>query len=97
MMPRQNWTDERLDHFEKRVDERFDRVDERFDTFEGKVDERFELVDDRFDRIEADVREMRSDLKQMQRTMVQGVIAICTTMSAGFVAILCALIGAGAF
>ena len=27
MMPRQNWTDERLDHFEKRVDERFDRID----------------------------------------------------------------------
>ncbi|MFL5833599.1 MAG: hypothetical protein ACJ76B_06435 [Solirubrobacterales bacterium] len=27
MTPRQNWTDERLDHFEKHVDERFDRID----------------------------------------------------------------------
>jgi hypothetical protein len=28
MTPRETWTDERLDHFEKRVEERFDRIDE---------------------------------------------------------------------
>jgi hypothetical protein len=60
MLPRDRWTDERLDQFEKRVDERFDRVDERFDRFEGEVKLRFEQVEKRFDRVEADIRELRA-------------------------------------
>ncbi len=76
MAPRQNWTDERLDHFEKRVEERFDRVDERFDTFKKEVDERFnyfesevklrfEQVDGRLDRIEGEIKEIRIAIKDL--------------------------------
>jgi hypothetical protein len=60
MMPRERWTDEGLDQFEKRIDERFDRVDERFSHFEREVNLRFEQVDKRFDRAEADIRELRT-------------------------------------
>jgi len=59
MLPRERWTDDRLDQFEKHVDERFDRVDERFDRFEKEVNLRFQQVDQRFDRIEGDIRELR--------------------------------------
>jgi hypothetical protein len=46
---RENWTDEPLDEFGKRIDERFDRVDERFND----VDKQFERVITRFDKIDA--------------------------------------------
>ncbi len=59
MMPRQSWTDERLDQFEKRVDERFDRFEREVNLRFKQVDERFEQVDRRFDRIEGDIRELR--------------------------------------
>jgi archaellum component FlaC len=83
MMPRQSWTDERLDHFEKSVNERFDRVDERFD----RVDERFKQVEDRLERIEDDLHEVRNMVMGVQRTMVQGFIALCTVMAGGFAAL----------
>jgi chromosome segregation ATPase len=81
---RESWTDERLDHFRARVDERFDRVDERF-----------EEVDRRFDRIGSDIREMRSEIRELrsemsqgfkaiQRMMLYGVIALSTAIVAGF-------------
>ena len=77
---RESWTDERLDHFRARVDERFDRVDERFDE-----------VDRRFGRVEFEMREMRTEigginarLDSMQRTMVYGVIALTAAIITGF-------------
>jgi hypothetical protein len=39
MMPRETWTDARLDEFAKRMDERFDRIDERFDRIEADIRE----------------------------------------------------------
>jgi len=39
MMPRETWTDARLDEFAKRIDERFDRVDERFERVEADIRE----------------------------------------------------------
>lgn len=63
---RKSWTDERLDHFSVRVDERFDRI-------------------------ESDIREMRSEMRgmtktlgAMQRTMIHGVVALSAAMIAGF-------------
>lgn len=54
-MPRESWTDERLDEFGKRMDERFDRVDERFNEVDARfeqVDKRFEQVDKRFEQVD---------------------------------------------
>jgi len=92
MMPRQNWTDERLDHFEKRVEERFDRVDERFGQFEKRVDERFEEVDKRFglvekrlDRMEEDIRELRQVVTQMSASMNRNFISLALLIVAAVV------------
>jgi hypothetical protein len=82
----------------RRVDERFDRVDERFKHVDERfrqVDERFRHVDERFDRLETrtderfDRVESRLDhlgtrVDGMQRTMLQGVIALCGVFAAGF-------------
>ncbi len=75
-MPRESWTDERLDEFGKRMDDRFDRVDERF----NEVDARIRQVDSRFDK-------MDDRLESMQRTMTFGVIALSSAYIAGFAAI----------
>ncbi|HET7120221.1 MAG TPA: hypothetical protein VFI17_03095 [Solirubrobacterales bacterium] len=40
MSPREQWTDERLDDLNKKVDRGFDRIDERFD----RIDERFDRM-----------------------------------------------------
>lgn len=44
---RESWTDERLDNFRDRVEERFDSVDRRFDN----VDRRLERVEDGLDSL----------------------------------------------
>lgn len=45
--PMSTWSDEKLDHLDRRVDEGFARMDKEF----AKVDKRFERIDDRFDRL----------------------------------------------
>ncbi|HEX5984679.1 MAG TPA: hypothetical protein VFY69_10770 [Solirubrobacterales bacterium] len=47
MTPRESWTDERLDEFSKRVNQRFDEVNQRL---EG-LDRRMEGLGTRFDRL----------------------------------------------
>lgn len=92
MVPRQSWTDERLNHFEKSVGERFDRVDERFNKFETSVDERFKWVDERFvevnkrlDRMDADIRELRQTVAQMSQSMNRNFIALAMLVVAAVV------------
>lgn len=78
MMPRENWTDERLDYFERGVNERFDgikvevarlekRMDERFD----RVDERFKQVDAEFDRIDKRFEQVDKRFEQMDKRFEQ--------------------------
>jgi hypothetical protein len=86
---RESWTDDRLDHLSRKMDERFDRVDERF----KQVDERFRQVDGRFDRVEGEARSMRLEmvefrtemnarLDSMQRLMIQFFGGMVTAMAA---------------
>jgi hypothetical protein len=75
-MPRESWTDERLDEFGKRIDERFDCVDERFDG----VDQRLERMEARFDKID-------SRLESQNRILIFGVIAMSSAYMAGFAAL----------
>jgi tetrahydromethanopterin S-methyltransferase subunit G len=51
MTPRENWTDERLDDLNKKVDKGFADVDAHFDRFERSVNEGFKEVSTRFDRL----------------------------------------------
>jgi len=66
-------------------------TDERLDHFEKRVDERFDQVDERLDRLDADIRELRVAMTGVQRAMLQGFIAMCTVMVAGFTAVFGAL------
>jgi hypothetical protein len=56
---RSTWTDSRLDDFAANTDKRFDAVDRRFDT-----------VDRRFDKVDEDLREIRTGIGALQRTII---------------------------
>jgi hypothetical protein len=47
--------------------------------------------------LRGDIKEVNGDIREMQHTMSRSIIAICTVMTGGFVAIFGALIGANAF
>jgi DNA anti-recombination protein RmuC len=98
-MDRMAWTDERMDDFVAHTYRRFDEVDKRFE----QVDKRFEQVDKRFDSVERrmengfkkvddDIRELRGEMNArfdgLQRTMIQGVIALAGAFIAGFAALI---------
>jgi len=87
-MARESWTDGRLDEFKENVNQRFDEVDKRFDKVEADMKAGF-------DRVDKDIRELRGEISKihitigaMQRTMLQGVIAICGVMVTGFAALI---------
>ena len=56
MMPRETWTDQRLDDLNKKVDDGFADVKAemrgRFDSLETRIDVRFNQIDERFDRMQ---------------------------------------------
>jgi hypothetical protein len=88
VMARESWTDGRLDEFKENVNQRFDEVDKRFDKVEADMKAGF-------DRVDKDIRELRGEISKihitigaMQRTMLQGVIAICGVMVTGFAALI---------
>ncbi len=74
---RESWTDERLDHFRARVDERFDRVESDIREMRSDVRE-----------LRSEIREVRSEMsegfKSMQRMMLYGVIALSAAIVTGF-------------
>lgn len=77
---RESWTDARLDDFRGDVNRRFDGVDKRFDKVGGEIhDLRGEVKELR--------REMKSGFESINRTMLQGVIALSAAYIAGFAAI----------
>src|SRR3954447_25083299 len=95
---RESWTDERLDNFRGRVEERFDAVDRRFDAVERRFDEvdrqfdevdrRFGEVDERFDQVDARLGRVEDGLDSIQRTMVHGANAMSAAMVAGFAGVM---------
>ena len=48
---RDSWTDERLDRFAHRTDERFDGVEKRMDRLERRMDGGFGRIDARIDAL----------------------------------------------
>ena len=95
---RESWTDERLDEFGKRMDERFDRTDERIKATRREMREGFEQVDKRFDKLEAHLKKTDSRIETMQqeatdrflsqnRMMVFAALALSSAFMAGFAAL----------
>jgi hypothetical protein len=78
VMPREKWTDEKLDRAFGRVDG--DLRELRVEMRKGfeQIDKRFEQVDDRFDRLET-----RFDA--MQRNMILCFVTINATLIGGLI------------
>lgn len=51
---------------------------------EGRLDELSQKVDCGFERVDRDIRDLRGEIATVQRTMVQGFIALTAAMLAGF-------------
>jgi hypothetical protein len=89
---RESWTDERLDDLNGRVGEGFSRLDARIDRVGGEVHAFRAEVNGRFEVVHHDINELRAEMNSrfdsMQRTMVQGTIALSASMLAGFAALL---------
>jgi len=74
MMPRETWTDQRLDDLNKKVDDGFADVKAemrgRFDSlearFEGRMDKEFGELNQRFDRL--------------QHTLFASAVALCVAL-----------------
>jgi hypothetical protein len=100
IMARESWTDERLDEFGKRMDERFDRADERIDELRREMNQGFGRVDERFDAMRSETRQdfngVDKRLEQMDKqfnrigigleTVQRALIFGSITMSTAFVA-----------
>jgi hypothetical protein len=82
VMPRERWTDEKLDKAFGRIDgdlrelrvemrKGFEQVDQRFD----QVDKRFEQVDKRFDRLEDSFGRLEIWFGTLCCTIIGGLIA----------------------
>jgi len=71
---RESWTDERLDDFRDRVDQRFDEVGKRFDHLEAKVEQGFARMDCRID--------------SLGRAIIYGSLTLSGTMIAALIAVL---------
>jgi hypothetical protein len=63
-------------------------TDERLDDLNHRVDELGRRMDDGFNRLHADLRSevgsLRSEMHAMQRTMIQGAVAMSAAFLAGF-------------
>jgi hypothetical protein len=70
---RESWTDERLDDLKERVDDGFERMEGQFD----RIDARFDRIDARIDRVD-------SRIDSMSKSFIVGVIAMSSTLIAGF-------------
>jgi hypothetical protein len=70
---RESWTDARLDDFRADVNRRFDEIDKRFDKVEGEIGELRS--------------EMKRGFESVNRTMVNGIVALSASFIAGFAAI----------
>ena len=89
------WTDDRLDVLNEKVDLGFKHVDERFAQVDRRfeeVDRRFEQVDKRLERMDNSIEGVKTsienfgrDMSVMQRQVTQGLIAVAGVMATGFV------------
>lgn len=66
MMPREKWTDERLDDLNKKVDNGFARVDAEIRELRREMNARFEKVDERFEAL--------------NRNLIAGLLVIVATI-----------------
>ena len=84
MMPREKWTDGRLDDLNKKVDDGFSRLDKQIDRLDGDIKDlrremnaRFDGVDSRFDSLRNSI-DARFDA--VNRNMIAGFFVIAAAI-----------------
>jgi len=77
MTPREQWTDERLDDLNKKVDDGFARVAGDIKDFRGEMNDRLGTLEG---RLGGDIREVRSELKNINRILFMGVVGIVVAL-----------------
>jgi predicted nuclease with TOPRIM domain len=97
MSPREDWTDERLDDLNAKVDrgfsevktemrEGFARMEARFEKIDArfeKVDERFEKVDARFEKFDERFEKIEGRFHDLNRTLIgAGAMVIAALLGA---------------
>lgn len=70
-------TDKRIDDLNARMAEGFGLVHREIDGLDARMTEGFKRVD-------ADIRELRGDVKSVQRTMIYGFLTLSGIMVSGF-------------
>lgn len=98
VMPRERWTDDRLDGLEQKVDNGFARGDSDIRELKSEMNERFDKVDARFEKVEGKIEtgmnELRGEIKEVSRNLL-ALHELFSRMSFGAaVAFAVALIGA---
>lgn len=69
MMPREKWTDERLDDRNMEIDNALTRIEMKLDEHSAS-----------FARIDADIRELRSEIRGMNWTLFAGFFTLFGTV-----------------
>jgi phage-related protein len=79
-MPREKWTDERLDDRTKKVDDALARIEKKSDEQSIRLDQITARLDQKIDpsltRIDTDIRELRGEIRGMNRMLFAGIFVI---------------------
>ncbi len=81
MMPREAWTDERLDDLNDRVG-----------SLERRIDEGFKEMREEFGAVRTEMREMRAEVGALNRTVAQLAFGLVGAILIGFLATIAALV-----
>lgn len=73
MVPREKWTDERLDDLNKKVDDGFARLDGDIKDLRREMNARFEKVDSRLDKLSDS---MNARFEALNRNLIGGLFVI---------------------
>jgi len=102
MTVRREWSDDRIDGLELKVDEGFRQVDRRFEQVDKRfeqVDKRFEQLDSRLDRIEKAMGERFIGFESRLQSLDDGLrgfhrmlLALCAALLTTFIGTMGALI-----
>ena|SRR5690348_8243252 len=93
VMPRERWTDEKLDQAFGRIDgdlrelrvemrNGFEKIDQRFE----EMDKRFEQMDKRFEQVDKRFERVEDRLDAVQRNMILCFVTINASLIGGLVA-----------
>lgn len=94
MTPRENWTDQRLDDLNKKVDDGFARANRDIKALDRKMDEAFARLDTKIDE---GIRDVRGDMKGLQLELNERLESMNNRLVGGLFVFIAALVGSNAF